>query len=236
MDSLGSFCAAIPIIEATTSACTPHLAHTRAISSFTGAQRSDGGCDFLQDPDQSRCDVTIFWRPEVFPSVLILQPAPADFSTANALNRLAHDASIALPSGDSGILFADTDGDHHLVTDAIQRGQPLAVLLPLDSNFHIRAEAALRLHRRLSGRAAGPIPRALTLTPRHRLRLTRMVRAIDGRSSGATYREIAAVLFKTSRQSASEWKTSSIRAQTIRLVHDAHDMILGGYRRLLAGR
>lgn len=94
----------------------------------------------------------------------------------------------------------------------------------------------MRLHRRLSGRAAGPIPRALTLTPRHRLRLVRMVRAIDGRSSGATYREIAAVLFNVSRQSATEWKTSSTRGQTIRLVRDAQKMILGGYLHLLAGR
>jgi hypothetical protein len=62
-----------------------------------------------------------------------------------------------------------------------------------------------------------------------------MVRALDGRSSGASYREIAAVLFETHRRSATEWKTSSIRAQTIRLVKDAQMMMRGGYLRLLAG-
>ncbi len=208
------------------------------ISSITGAQRSDGGCDFLLDPDRPASETAIFWRPELFASVLILQAAPADFRTARRFDSFDpnHETHLTLPGGESGILLGDPDGDHHLVADAIELGQPLAILLPLDDSFHIRAEAALRFQRRLSGRAAGPIPRVLTLTPRHRLRLTRMVRAIDGRSSGATYREIAAVLFNASRQSATEWKTSSIRAQTIRLVRDAREMILGGYRRLLAGR
>ncbi|PWR19949.1 DUF2285 domain-containing protein [Zavarzinia compransoris] len=147
---------------------------------------------------------------------------------------LAHATPHAQGAG--AIVLADAGGDHHLVVGAINPTQPLAVLLPLDDSFHIRAEAALRFQRRLFGRPAGPLPRALTLTPRHRLRLVRMVRALDGRLSGATYREIAGVLFDTPGQSATEWKTSPIRAQTIRLVKDAQTMMRGGYLRLLAGR
>jgi len=147
---------------------------------------------------------------------------------------LAHATLHAQGAG--AIVLADAGGDHHLVVGALNPTQPLAVLLPLDDSFHIRVEAALRFQRRLFGRAAGPLPRALTLTPRHRLRLVRMVRALDGRCSGATYREIAGVLFDTPSQSAAEWKTSSIRAQTIRLVKDAQTMMRGGYLRLLAGR
>ncbi|WP_246681567.1 DUF2285 domain-containing protein [Mesorhizobium sp. B2-4-8] len=168
----------------------------------------------------------------------MLARAPAAYRSARILDQLdpAHDTLHAPFDGESGIILADTAGDHYLVADAIALGQPLAVLLPLDDSFHVRADAALRLHRRLSGRLAGPIPRALALTPRHRVRLVRMVRAFDGRSSDASYREIAAVLFRTPRQSATEWKTSSIRAQTIRLVRDAQKMMLGGYLQLLAGR
>lgn len=138
--------------------------------------------------------------------------------------------------GGTAIVLPHPGGDIHLVVGAIEPTQPLAVLLPLDDSFHIRAEAALQFQRHLLGRATGPPPRALALTPRYRLRLVRMVRALDGRSSGATYREIAAVLFETHQQSAVEWKTSSIRAQTIRLVKDAETMMRGGYLRLLAGR
>lgn len=109
-------------------------------------------------------------------------------------------------------------------------------MLPLDGSFHIRVDAALRFQRWLLGRAAGPVPRALSITPRHRQRLVRMVRALDGRMTGATYREIAGVLFDRTWLSAADWKTSSIRGQTIRLVKDAHTMMRGGYLRLLAGR
>jgi hypothetical protein len=203
-----------------------------------GAQPCNGGCDFLLDPDRSASETAIFWRPELVASVLMLEPAPAVFRTARRLEQLdlTHATVHTQPGGESAIILADPDGEHHLVAGAIDPAQPLAVLLPLDDSFHVRVEAALRLHRRLSGRAAGRIPRAHTLTPRHRLRLVRMVRALGGRSSGATYREIAAVLFESHRQSATEWKTSSIRAQTIRLVKDAETMVRGGYLRLLAGR
>ena len=203
-----------------------------------GVQPRNGGYDFLLDPDRSASETAIFWRPELVASVLMLEAAPAVFRTARRLEQLdlTRVTPHALPGGEGAIVLADPDGDHCLVADAIGPTQPLAVLLPLDDNFHIRAEAALRFQRHLFGRAAGPLPRALTLTPRHRLRLVRMVRAFDGRSAGATYREIAGVLFDRQWQSATEWKMSSIRAQTIRLVKDAQTMMHGGYLRLLAGR
>ena len=192
----------------------------------------------MLDPDRSANETAIFWRPELLASVLMLEAAPSVFRRARRLEQL--DLTLAtlhaLPGGGGAIILADPDGDHHLVAGATDPTQPLAVLLPLDDSFHIRADAALRFQRRLFGRAAGPLPRALTLTPRHRLRLVRMVRALDGRSAGASYREIASVLFDTPWQSATEWKTSSIRARTIRLVKDAQTMMRGGYLRLLAGR
>jgi len=217
-----------------------------ALDSLTGqafhrriaAHPRNGGCAFVLDPDRPARETAIFWRPEFVASVLLIEAAPAVFRSARRLEQFdLTDATLrALIGGGHAVLLPDAGGDHDLVVGASDPPQPLAVLLPLDGSFHIRVEAALRFHRRLFGRAAGPLPRALTLTPRHRLRLVRMVRALDGRSSGANYREIAAVLFETHRQSATEWKTSSIRAQTIRLVKDAEKMMGGGYLRLLAGR
>lgn len=219
-------------------ACAAPRPAARALHCRIGAPPRNGGCAFLLDPDRSASETAIFWRPELVASVLLIEPAPAVFLAAKRLDQLdlTHATLHAQPGGEGAIILADPDGDHHLVVGAIDPAQPLAVLLPLDDNFHIRAEAALRFQRRLFGRAPGPLPRALTLTPRRRLRLVRMVRALDGRSADATYREIAGVLFDTPRQSATEWKTSSIRAQTIRLVKDAETMVRGGYLRLLAGR
>ncbi|MPZ41196.1 MAG: DUF2285 domain-containing protein [Rhizobiales bacterium] len=219
-------------------ACATLRSAGQALRCLVGAQPCNGACDFLLDPDRSASESAISWRPELVASILILEPAPTVFRTARRLEQLdqTHVTLRAQPGGESSIVLADPSGDHHLFADAIGPAQPLAVLLPLDDSFHIRAEAALRFQRRLFGRAAGPLPRALALTPRHRQRLVRMVRALDGRSSGASYRDIAEVLFDTPWQSATEWKTSSIRAQTIRLVKDGQTMMHGGYLRLLAGR
>jgi len=219
-------------------ACAARSLTGQALHRRIGAPPRDGGCAFLLDPDRSASETAIFWRPEIVASVLLIETAPAVFRAARRLEHLnLTDATLhTQPGGGRAFLLADPGGDHHLIVSATDPTEPLAVLLPLDDRFHIRTEAALRFHRRLLGRAAGPLPRALMLTPRHRLRLTRMVRALDGRSSGATYREIAAVLFESHQRSATEWKTSSIRAQTIRLVKDAQTMVRGGYLRLLAGR
>jgi hypothetical protein len=70
---------------------------------------------------------------------------------------------------------------------------PTAVLLPLDQLFEIRATAAIRLSRALSGRNPGPNPAALPEARRDRLILA--LRALDGRLDDATYREIASALF-----------------------------------------
>lgn len=218
--------------------CAARPALPRARHCLPGARPRNGGCAFLLDPDRSASETAIFWRPELVASVLLLEAAPSVFLTAKRFDQLdlTHATLHAPQSGEAAIALADPDGDHHLVVNTIGPAERLAVMLPLDDSFHIRIEAALRFQRHLFGRAAGPLPRALTLTPRHRLRLVRMVRALDGRSAGATYREIAGVLFDRQWQSATEWKTSSIRAQTIRLVKDAQTMTLGGYLRLLAGR
>jgi hypothetical protein len=109
--------------------------------------------------------------------------------------------------------------------------EPLAVLLPLDQLFEIRATAAIRLWRSLTGGIPGPDPAALSKARRKRLILA--LRAIDGRLEGATYREIADGLFGVSGISGRDWKNHDLRDRTIRLVRYGRDMMGGGYRRLL---
>ena len=116
----------------------------------------------MLDPDRSANETAIFWRPELVATVLMLEAAPSVFRMARRLEQLdlTHATLHAQPEGEGAIVLADPDGDHYWVADAIDSAQPPAVLLPLDDNFHIRAEAALRFQRRLFGRAAGPLPRA----------------------------------------------------------------------------
>lgn len=110
-------------------------------------------------------------------------------------------------------------------------GSPVAVLLPLDQFFDIRAAAALRLWRGLTGR--GPGPDLGMLTPERRNRLILALRALDGRLERATYPEIAAILFDTEPISKRDWISHELRDQTGRIIRLGFSMMRGGYRRLL---
>jgi len=60
-----------------------------------------------------------------------------------------------------------------------------------------------------------------------------MLQAIDGRMNGASYRQIAGVIFGVDRVASEPWKTSALRDTTTSLVRDGFAMIAGGYRALL---
>jgi len=63
-----------------------------------------------------------------------------------------------------------------------------------------------------------------------------MMQALDGRSEGATYREIADAIYGATRVAIDAWKTSPLRDSTIALVRDGKAMAEGEYRQLLKHR
>ena len=67
-----------------------------------------------------------------------------------------------------------------------------------------------------------------------RRRLVAMLRALDGRLAGASYRDIALALLdaEAAHWPAREWKSSAARSHVIRLVADAFALMNGGYRQL----
>jgi hypothetical protein len=105
---------------------------------------------------------------------------------------------------------------------------PAAVLIPLDDDLPTRVDTALRLWAVLNGKDA-----QLMLTSQQRQRVLKGLRAADARSDGATYRDIASALLGPARIAAEHWKTSSLRAQVIRLVGYGNILIAGGYTALL---
>jgi hypothetical protein len=119
-----------------------------------------------------------------------------------------------------------------LLSGGIEMDTPVASVIPLDGNFNVRADAALRLWRLLTGERHGR-PAEL-LTRRQRQQLVLAIRALDGHLAGATYREIAEVLFGTARvPTGSSWKTHDLRGRTIRLVRRGLKLMRGGYLDLL---
>ena len=109
--------------------------------------------------------------------------------------------------------------------------EALGILIPLDDDWATRIAAADRLRRRLIERTADP-----PLTRQRRKRLTRALRTIDGRRNGASYQTVATVFFGASRVADEPWKTSSLKAQVVRLAAHGRMLINRGYRLLLQGR
>jgi hypothetical protein len=114
----------------------------------------------------------------------------------------------------------------------IGRDTPVAVVSPLDSNFIARADGAMRLWRLVTGQRYGRQVDPLTRLQRQQLVLA--LRALDGHLAGATYREIAEVLFGAARvPTGSSWRTHDLRGRTIRLVRMGLKLMRGGYLDLL---
>ena len=122
------------------------------------------------------------------------------------------------------------DGAVLVTGEAALNAEALGILIPLDDDWPTRVAAADRLRRRLIERTADP-----PLTRQRRKRLTRALRTIDGRRSGASYRAVATVFFGARRVAEEPWKTSSLKAQVARLAAHGRMLIKSGYRNLLSG-
>lgn len=60
-----------------------------------------------------------------------------------------------------------------------------------------------------------------------------MLRTVDGRREGATYRAIAEALFPDHQIETSSFAGNALRETTIRLARDGMKLVGGGYRALL---
>lgn len=134
------------------------------------------------------------------------------------------------PQGLSLRIGHDAESIRLLLIDGARAGRPLAAIIPLDETCLDSIEALSRLLQRLRGRTLIADTR---LTAQRRRRLCRMLQAVDGHLTGATYREIANTIYGKQRVAADPWKTSALRDSTIALVRDGHTLIDGGYRTLL---
>ncbi|WP_352545815.1 DUF2285 domain-containing protein [Mesorhizobium sp. M0006] len=120
-----------------------------------------------------------------------------------------------------------------LLLPGSDESRPLAALIPLDSQTLGRVEALVRFWRSHRKR---PVPSDTRMTMQQRRRLRLMMQASDGRTNGASYREIANAFYGVERVAANPWKTSSLRATVIGLVKGGAAMIGGGYLQLLRYR
>jgi hypothetical protein len=195
---------------------------------------SIGGWFFAADPDRSFLEQTIFWAPEALVTVIPVRPALLVSSHVHVSLDLSDLADGQLRQGPDGWhAVLHLRGVEHRVwlKEAPVVAVTYAVELPLDRDFEFRADAGRRLWRGLNGRPQGEPLHALS--PNRRRRLSLALRALDARMDGATYREIAEVIFPNERISEQQWGTHDLRNRIIRLAQTGFALMRGGYRALL---
>ena len=139
-------------------------------------------------------------------------------------------------------MLGDCNGAHHLWICDPEPGRLLAYVIPRDGAMVQRAAAIRRLDLRLSGVPPGRCPSAMRPTAFQAHRLQLLLDILDallaaGRARPSTH-EIADRLIYPCLAigRGAEWKASSERRRTQRLIDEALALMNGGYRALLQGR
>jgi hypothetical protein len=139
------------------------------------------------------------------------------------------------------LVLADADGPHRLWLRDTLPGQPLAYVIAKDASFELRVAAVRRLDRRLAGARPAKLFRGFAPTAFQRHRLSLLLDIIDiandPDTTDLTTYEIARQLIypRMSIGRGNEWKSSSERRRTQRLIEEAFALRDGGYRALLRG-
>ena len=200
------------------------------------AFRQRWGFLFAADPDQAFDAQTIFWAPEVLPTVLRVGWRAAEYSRPyDADVGELSSADLRRASDGWHAVLRLAGGTHRLWLQRLPaRSARIVVEIPLDTDFDLQARAAYRLWSAIGRRTlAGPHS---SLPFQRRQRLTLAIRALDGHIEGNSYRTIAEGLFGASRIPERSWKTHDVRNRTIRLVQTGLSLMRGGYRALLRRR
>ncbi|WP_421694389.1 DUF2285 domain-containing protein [Aestuariivirga sp.] len=174
--------------------------------------------------------------PSLLPDAFELHPIPGSVgdhaSMAISLPTLSGLDARAAEDGKWHGLWRSAGVDHQFWLTSPPSGAKTAyvVILPLDALLEHRAEAVLRFWRALTGRPIGEHHHALPAQTRDRHIL--ILRALDGRTDGASYRKIAEALLGFHGNKA-DWESDPRKNQARRLVADGTDYVRGGYRKLL---
>lgn len=138
------------------------------------------------------------------------------------------------------MVLGDVDGPHHLWLRDTLPGQPLAYVIVRDGAIDERRRAAWRLDRRFAGVPPARLFGAYRPTLFQRRRLNLLLDILDRLQAApvqATSHEIAQTLIYPGMTigRGMEWKSSTERRRTQRLIGEAVALMRGGYRALLRG-
>lgn len=198
-----------------------------------------GGCVFAHNPSLPAGEGQIFWLPELSPSTLILESAPAGFQLASAgdPNTLGIVLADRQDADGRELVIGDISGELHIRLRAAEAALRPAVLLPADAAFALRLDVARRFIGRLRGRPMQLLPPALRLRPPQKHHLIQFLHTADVIDAGGGAREVAGLVLKSEQAflPSAEWKDSAIRRHAIRLIRGSAALIESGYLKILQG-
>jgi hypothetical protein len=190
------------------------------------------GLDCAVDPNLPADRAPVVWQPEFNPTTVVVAPAPDRFAKARSISELTPAFSCCSANGEQWLLGQGSGALSVKLIDGANTAGPSAVVIPLDSSFNVRLEAALCLGNSMANGTPGRAPETLTVQQRGRLKL--ILRCLDGRLADCSYREIAKVLFgHDSVPDGDAWNDHPLRNQTRRLCKRGEDLMRGGYLDLL---
>ena len=189
-----------------------------------------GACAFPFDPDRAPALAPAYWSPSATGAVVII-----DADTGFSLPPIPAVGHFCRSAPDGRHIVARTG--HQTYRLWIRRRatrSPPAFHLPLDTAFDARLVATRQAQPWLAGGdeigASDP-----SLSSFQAALLTLLLSLLDARAAGASLRELSRLAYPALPPlSASEFKTSSERRGTHRLVIEAQRLRDGGYRDLLA--
>lgn len=176
------------------------------------------------------------WRAEIYSWLLEVEPVAGAAVDTFDVARVGEFATLATTGAGDQLLLSD--GLSAVRLDAprctFSRGG-VCLRYRLEGLVSIQPRL-LTLQRFLAVLRSGRFPRALHPSERRAERWILLLRAFDAASAGASQREIADILLRSSA-SAPRWRSRepSVRSRAQRLVRAARVFAVGGYRELLSG-
>jgi hypothetical protein len=188
------------------------------------------GLRFAVDPSLRADSAPVVWLPHLNPATVIVAPAPDEFTDARPISELTPAFSRRAMNGEHWLV--DHGGDTLSLALIADAALPAAAMIPLDGSLPMRIEALRHLWEAMTGHVSGRTPDGLTAQQRSTFKL--ILRALDGKLAGSSYRAIAEVLFGPSSIPAGRaWVSHDLRSRIIRLYHRGLDFVRGEYLDLM---
>src|SRR5262249_17907213 len=136
------------------------------------------GLHFMVDPDLRADRAHVVWLPHLNPATVVVAPAPDEFTEARSISDLTPAFLRRVANGEHWVLDQGGDALPVALIDGANASRPAAIVIPLDSSFAMRMEAAHCFHNAMACGTPGRAPDALTAQQRRRLQL--ILRGLDG--------------------------------------------------------